>query len=239
MIGIYKITSPSKKIYIGQSVNIEKRWKMYSYLYCKHQQKLYNSFIKYGVNKHKFEIVQLCEIEQLNELEKYYVDLFQTFNSKYGLNLQDGGGANGSMSEETKRKIGLAHKGKFISDETRLKISLANRNPSKETILKRSLYQKGRKNSPEAIRKTALGNTGQKRSEEVKLKISIALTGKKRTKESIENIRLSHCKLILNTETGIYYFGSVEASSSCSMNDSTLRSMLNGRKANKTNFIYV
>ena len=105
-IGIYKITSPNKKIYIGQSWDIERRWKKYRILNCKSQLKLYASFLKYGVDKHKFEILQLCDKEQLNELEKYYVDLYQTFNNKYGLNLNDGGGANGKHSEETKRKIG-------------------------------------------------------------------------------------------------------------------------------------
>jgi excinuclease UvrABC nuclease subunit len=30
MIGIYKITSPSNKVYVGQSTNIEKRWSGYS-----------------------------------------------------------------------------------------------------------------------------------------------------------------------------------------------------------------
>ena len=29
MIGIYKIVSPSGKVYIGQSTNIERRWKEY------------------------------------------------------------------------------------------------------------------------------------------------------------------------------------------------------------------
>lgn len=117
MIGIYKITSPAKKIYIGQSTNIEYRWKGYKKLNCSKQQKLYNSFKKYGVEKHKFEIIQLCKKEQLNELEKYYVDLFQTFNNKYGLNLRDGGGAFGNHSEKTKIKIGLANKGRIISYE--------------------------------------------------------------------------------------------------------------------------
>lgn len=239
MIGIYKITSPSKKIYIGQSVDIKKRWKIYQYLHCKHQQKLYNSFIKYGVNKHKFEIVQLCEINQLNELEKYYVDLYQTFNNKYGLNLNDGGGANGKHSEETKRKIGLAHKGKIVSNETKLRISLAKQNMSDETKLKISLSQKGKKNSPESIRKTALGNTGQKRSDEVKLKMSLALKGKKRTKETLEKMSISQCKLILNIETGIFYLGSREAALAHCMNEGTLRHKLCGRDKNNTNLIYV
>jgi len=45
MVGIYKITSPSGKIYIGQSINIEKTWK-YRYKNlnaCKRQTILYNS----------------------------------------------------------------------------------------------------------------------------------------------------------------------------------------------------
>ena len=48
MIGIYKITSPSNKIYIGQSIDIEKRFYYYRKLYCLKQVKLYRSFIKIG-----------------------------------------------------------------------------------------------------------------------------------------------------------------------------------------------
>ena len=49
MIGIYKITSPSNKVYIGQSTNIEKRWSGYSTnkKKMKEQTKLFNSFIKF------------------------------------------------------------------------------------------------------------------------------------------------------------------------------------------------
>ena len=49
MIGIYKITSPNNKVYIGQSVDIEKRLKRYKNLNCKKQSKIYNSLNKYGV----------------------------------------------------------------------------------------------------------------------------------------------------------------------------------------------
>lgn len=57
MVGIYKIISPSGKIYIGQSVNITRRFKQYKRLQCPQQTHLYNSFLKYGVNYHKFEVV--------------------------------------------------------------------------------------------------------------------------------------------------------------------------------------
>jgi hypothetical protein len=53
IIGIYKITSPSNKIYIGQSNNILYRWKYcYKKLNCKSQRHLYNSLMKYGFDNH-------------------------------------------------------------------------------------------------------------------------------------------------------------------------------------------
>jgi len=118
LCGIYKITSPTNKVYIGQSIDIEKRWWNYKSLCCQYQIRLYRSFLKYGIEKHKFEVISECEESKLNELEKYYVDLFQTFNSKYGLNLKDGGGSHGKTSEETKKKIGDKNRGRIPSQNT-------------------------------------------------------------------------------------------------------------------------
>ena len=57
MIGIYKITSPSNKIYIGQSINIERRFNSYKNLsHCKQQIKLYNSLQKYLVVRNSYLI---------------------------------------------------------------------------------------------------------------------------------------------------------------------------------------
>jgi len=77
--GIYKITSPTNKIYIGESLNIERRWSHYKTLNCKQQHKLLNSFKKYGVINHKFEILE--ELLFLNKQillskEKYYINLY-------------------------------------------------------------------------------------------------------------------------------------------------------------------
>ena len=85
MIGIYKITSPSGKIYIGQSIDIEKRFKGYKYSKAKKQPVLNRSFLKYGVDKHIFEIVCECLKSELYELEAYYQKLYSA-NSKTGLN---------------------------------------------------------------------------------------------------------------------------------------------------------
>jgi len=85
MIGIYKITSPSNKIYIGQSINIEKRFNQYKWSKAKSQPILHRSFLKYGVDKHIFEIVCECRKTELHDLETYYQRLYCVVNSN-GLN---------------------------------------------------------------------------------------------------------------------------------------------------------
>ena len=85
--GIYKITNPVGKIYIGRSKNIFKRWKAYYSLTCKQQIKLYRSLKKYGFRKHKFEIIHLCTIDELYHLEKYYIKELNCLEEDIGLNL--------------------------------------------------------------------------------------------------------------------------------------------------------
>jgi len=123
--GIYKITSPTRKIYIGQSHNCIKR--RLSHERPRDKSKVCNSIRKYGWEAHQFEIIHECDPEQLNELEAYYVELFQSFNTKFGLNLREGGGSQGKLSDETKRKISASGKGRIVSEETRRKISVINK----------------------------------------------------------------------------------------------------------------
>jgi hypothetical protein len=121
MIGIYKITSPSGKIYIGQSINIEKRFNQY-----KNMNKkgigiyLYNSIKKHGWENHKKEIIEECSIEQLDEREIYYINCYNTINE--GLNLKEGGGF-GCHNDETKNLIRLKAIGRKLSKEAKQKIS--------------------------------------------------------------------------------------------------------------------
>ena len=103
-IGIYKIVSPSSKIYIGQSSNIENRKYYYKKLHCIKQIKLYNSIKKHGWENHQFEIIEECSLEQLNGREIYW-GLYYDVLGENGLNLRLGD-ANGLCSEETKKKIG-------------------------------------------------------------------------------------------------------------------------------------
>lgn len=150
-IGIYKIVSPSGRIYIGQSINIEARFLKYKRLGCKRQLLLYNSFLKYGVAEHSLSIIESCTVDDLNDREIFYINMYQTFNSDFGLNLK-AGGLRGGHSDVSKAKIGKAHKGKFVSNESRNKMSIAQRKRSKEIsalISKRNIgNQYGRKVKP-------------------------------------------------------------------------------------------
>jgi len=82
--GIYKITSPSSKVYIGQAKDILKRWKFYKTLNCKSQTILYYSLIKYGAELHTFEIIEECKFSELNERERHWQDFYNVTNG--GLN---------------------------------------------------------------------------------------------------------------------------------------------------------
>jgi group I intron endonuclease len=131
IIGIYKITSPTDKIYIGQSVDIKSRKGHYMCLACKGQIKLYNSLLKYGWENHKFEIIEECTLGELNEREthwkKYYLEQnFQDWNKMLFCELYDRT-KGGIRSEETKLKISKANKGKKYSEESKIKISLSKK----------------------------------------------------------------------------------------------------------------
>jgi group I intron endonuclease len=109
MVGVYKITNPSGKIYIGQSVDIYNRWnKNYKMLRCKSQPKLYNSFKKHGFENHTFEIIEECDISQLIKQETYWKMFYKVLEIPSLCCRIDGKG--GKSSEETKKKQSLSAK---------------------------------------------------------------------------------------------------------------------------------
>jgi len=115
LTGIYKITSPTGKIYIGQSVNIKNRFKQYKYISNNKiiGPKLYNSLKKHGFENHQFEIIEECIIEQLNEKEIYWKKhILESVGWEQVLfcELYDRGG--GPKSEQTRLKTSLSLKGK-------------------------------------------------------------------------------------------------------------------------------
>jgi hypothetical protein len=89
-------------------------------------------------------------------------------------------------------------------------------------------------------------NKGKKLSEEHINSLSKAQTGLKRSQESIdkaiETKKLTFSnkgKIVLNTQTGIYYVSVTEAAKSIGKRQSILSRKLNGDRRNNTPFVYV
>lgn len=185
-IGIYKITSPSNKVYVGQSISLETTWdNRYMNLKCKGQPKLYNSFLKYGAINHQFEILEECSLEQLNERETYYkqIELDKVggdWKKVLFCDLYDNG--VGPRSEETKKKMSESGKKRI----TELKIKRKDK----------SLYE----NNELRCKKIGEANKGKKHSEESKLQKSKKLLGNTNKKGS--KLTPEQCERISKSKIG-------------------------------------
>ena len=173
MIGIYKITSPSGKIYIGQTTNYSKRYNAYKNHKCKLQPKLFASIEKYGFINHTIEILKECQIEDLNYYERYYQEYYESVLNGLNLRYTATTDKSGFMSEETKKKMSDSGKGKIITEEWRKNLSIAgtNRKHTEEEKQKISQANKGKKKTAEHIAKLPQNQKGFKKkphSEETK-----------------------------------------------------------------------
>lgn len=166
MIGIYKITSPSNKVYIGQTTNYAKRYSAYKNHKCKRQPKLYNSLNKYGFENHKIELILECLESELNYYERYYQEYYNSVLDGLNLRYTATADKSGFMSNETKQKMSESRKGIVFSDEWKENLAKVwkGRKHSEETKLKMSLASKGKKKSPEHVAKMIASQKGQKRA---------------------------------------------------------------------------
>lgn len=111
--GIYKITSSTNRIYIGQSNDIRRR--ILTYYEPKggqSQVRLKASFNKYGIDLHTFTLLEECEESLLNVRERYWQEFYNVL-SKKGLNckMTTTLDKSGILSKKTKKLIGSRTKG--------------------------------------------------------------------------------------------------------------------------------
>lgn len=96
LCGIYKIeNSINKKVYIGQSLDIKKRWREHKSAAFNVNSKDYNMVIykairKYGLENFQFSILEECSREDLNARECYWIEYYNSY--KKGYNASKGGG---------------------------------------------------------------------------------------------------------------------------------------------------
>lgn len=140
---IYIITNNlNNKIYIGQTINsVEQRFKEH----CRKNNTAIDKAIKkYG--KENFSVETLCtanSIDDLNELERYYISLADSKNPKIGYNMCDGGNNTSGYhhKESSKIKMSNSRKGMFAGENN----PFYGKHHTEEQKLKWSAERKGRK----------------------------------------------------------------------------------------------
>lgn len=123
MVGIYAIQNIiNGKIYIGQSIDIQRRWsqeRKIKRLNCY----LLSAMKKHGLENFSFYVLEECDKERLNDREKFYIKLYHSLDPEYGYNMTSGGDncykrPYQKLSEVHKKKISNANKGYKPTQET-------------------------------------------------------------------------------------------------------------------------
>lgn len=212
---VYKITSPSGKVYVGSTINLVRRISEYKRSHSKKQYKIFRSIKKYGYENHRLEILSQCTTADILKQEAYYGILYNVLSDN-GLNLQipKHGAEFAAISEETRAKMSRAQKGKVISEGVRntLRKLRTGTKLSDSTKNKIGLASMGHKH-----------NLGKKHSVETKNKMSIDRLGNN-----------NGSFLVLNKLTGIYYYSLKQAALSTKYCYDHFKDLF---KAGNTNFI--
>lgn len=89
--GIYKITNKNNKMcYIGQAKKVRERFR--EHMKCglgidtPANNKLYIAMKKEGIDNFTFELLEVCAAADLDEKEKFYIDLYDSYHFGYNSN---------------------------------------------------------------------------------------------------------------------------------------------------------
>lgn len=164
--GIYAITSPSGKRYIGSSTRIRDRWTTHRNALRQgthHSPALQAAFIKYGEDALRFEIIETCIPADLIAREQAHIDAYN-FRDLY------------NVAPKAYSCLGVVR-----SEETKARVAAAKRNQTPETLAKISAALKGRKLPPHQVEALRRLHTGRKATDSAREKMSAARKGRKQS----------------------------------------------------------
>lgn len=217
IVYVHRNKKTKEIFYVGIGVN-EQRAKRFK---SKQRNQYWHNYVKH----HGEPIV---EIVARFETREQAVELEMALIKKYGRRIDgtgnlvnitlggDGGALGVKQSKEVIQKRTGGLKGMKHTEQSKANMKAAQNRP--EVKAKHERY----KNDP----------AWREMQRNLKL-------GKKLPLEQRQKIGNSLKKIVLNTQTGIYYFGIKDAADSIGMNKGTLRTMMSGHRTNKTPFIYV
>lgn len=238
--GIYKITSPTARVYIGQSKNIKNRWKTYRKLNtsCKKQTALYHSFLKHGVDKHTFEVIEECDFNSLNTRERYWQDFYDVLNGGLNCILTETKLLPKKFSKQTiellkKSKTGVNNPnyGKFGKDNT--SFGLRGINPKSIKVLDEATG-KVYLSINQASKELHISNLKNQLNGSLVNKTTLVYFDVNLRKTRKDNKR----RKVIDTKTNKVYNSIIEASQDKGIHKATLKDWLNGRYKNKSTLKY-
>lgn len=152
--GIYEIYNKiNGKRYIGSTIDFDRRFKEHKNDLINnrhHSVKLQRAWNRYSSDAFNFRIVHLVQYDLLILVEQFYIDSYNFHNDLYNTCSIAGNNSGYIHTEETKKRISDAHKGKKASLESRKRMAKAQKGndnkkgklASKETKINISLAKR-------------------------------------------------------------------------------------------------
>lgn len=189
--GVYIIRNKKDQhFYVGSTINLHRRKVQHWYrlrLGIHHAIRMQNAWIRDGEDSFNFEVVAICEVHDLPQIEQYLLD---KWNPEYNIAPVSGSSLGIKRRQETKDKISALHKGKKDgppSEAHRRSISEAKKgirpyiateqSRANQSAALKKVIADGRFFGPEHRAKISSAKLGHPTSEETKKKISASRMG--------------------------------------------------------------
>lgn len=251
--GVYQILNTvNQKRYIGYATNLRGRCKCHR-VELRHKSHknshLQNTWNLYGERCFEFSIIQFCEIEKLRYWEDYWCKVTGVHNREYGYNIQptDPEG-DYRCSEETKKKIGDANRGREFPQRRKPKKEPKKRvgkRGADNHMFGKKMSEDCKKKMIETKKKNAdilFESTGYRVSESARQNMIKALNNRYLNtpkKQKRENTIKPNGKTVINIITGNLYKSCAEIAKLLGINYLTLNRMLRGVYTNNTDYRYI
>ena len=119
--GIYKIENNiNHLVYIGQSINIEKRWQKHRQ--AKTEMAIHKAIRKYGIENFTFSILEECSSNELNEKEKCWISYYNSYKNGYNSTM-GGEGSLGKGEKLTLKEVEIIRQLLLTSQKTNIELA--------------------------------------------------------------------------------------------------------------------